>query len=400
MTLINREERKKNQVEVAHILREHIHEYRSAHTLLPEHHQILSHLLHCRTAKMGGHIERCTHCGAERTTYHSCRDRHCPKCQHIPRERWLQDRKQEILPVPYFHVIFTLPHELNSLILNNKALMCNILFKAVSRTLIQFGRNKLGGKLGFVAVLHTWDQQLKAHFHLHCLVAAGALCEHTSRWIPLKGNYLFNQEALSLVFRGKFIHSLTRSINRGTLPFPGQYQPFRKSLYHHKWVVSVREPIDQPHHVLDYLARYTHRVAIANSRISALKDGMVSFRYKDRKNNTFKHATITAVEFIRRFLLHSLPKGFFRIRHYGFLANRGRKARLAFLFRLLKCHQPLRDATSTLKKIMLKLTGIDISRCPCCTKGIMQLISYIPRYTGKHPHNFIRPPNLPAYLLM
>jgi hypothetical protein len=193
--------------------------------------------------------------------------------------------------------------------------MLNILFKAVSQSLLKFGENELGGKLGFVALLHTWDQQLKAHFHLHCLVAGGAVCKKSKRWIPCKDNYLFNQEALSLVFRGKFIHHLTRAIRRGKLNFAEGYQQFKKNLYKHKWVVSVREPIREAQHVLEYLARYTHRVAIANSRIRAFKDGMVSFRYKDRKNNILKQTTISAVQFIRRFLIHTLPKGFVRIRH-------------------------------------------------------------------------------------
>jgi hypothetical protein len=290
-------------------------------------------------------------------------------------------------------MVFTLPHDLNSLILKNKSVMLNILFKAVSQSLLKFGENELGGKLGFVALLHTWDQQLKAHFHLHCLVAGGAVCKKSNRWIPCKDNYMFNQEALSLVFRGKFIHHLTRAIRRGKLNFKEGYQQFKKNLYKHKWVVSVREPIKEAQHVLEYLARYTHRVAIANSRIRAFKDGMVSFRYKDRKNNILKQTTISAVQFIRRFLLHTLPKGFVRIRHYGFFANRNRTANLNFIRRLLKLPSQLLKITHSLQKIMLKLTGIDITLCPCCKKGKMKLVKQIPRHSGKHPYNFIRPPN-------
>jgi len=328
--------------------------------------------------------------------YNSCRNRHCPKCQQIPRERWLEARKSELLPVTYFHIVFTLPHELNPIILKNKSLLLKILFKAVSQTLITFGKNQLGGKLGFVTVLHTWDQQLKAHFHLHCLVAGGAACENKNRWIPCKDSYLFNQEALSVVFRGKFIHYLTRAVHRGKLNFCEPYQQFKKNLYKHKWVVSVREPITQPQHVLAYLARYTHRVAIANSRLIALEDGRVRFRYKDRKNNRLKKTTISAVEFIRRFLLHTLPNGFVRIRHYGFLANRNRSTNLTFIRGLLNLPAQLAKITSSLQKMMLKLTGIDITRCPCCMKGRMQLVAEIPRCSGKHPHNFIRPPNARA----
>jgi hypothetical protein len=295
--------------------------------------------------------------------------------------------------VSHFHVIFTLPHELNYLILKNKSVMLHMLFKAVSESLLQFGKNQLGGKPGFVAVLHTWDQKLKAHFHLHCLVAGGAVCSKSKRWIPCKDNYLFNQEALSLVFRGKFIQHLTRAMHRGKLSFDGGYGQFKNRLYKHKWVVSVREPIEEPQHVLQYLARYTHRVAIANSRLTALYDGRVSFRYKDRKNNNLKKTTISAVEFIRRFLLHTLPLGFVRIRYYGFLANRNRTLNLSFIRRLLKLPSQLLKITHSLQKIMLKLTGIDITLCPCCRNGKMRVVAEIPRYSGKHPYKFIRPPN-------
>jgi hypothetical protein len=387
----------KPKLEVADIVRKHIRDYQNAYPLSPDQRRVLYHLLHCRTAKMGGHIDRCDHCGAQRVMYHSCRNRHCPKCQQIPRERWIEKQKSQLLPVTYFHIVFTLPHELNPIILKNKSLMLNILFKAVSKTLITFGENHLGGKLGFVAVLHTWDQHLKAHFHLHCLVTGGGVGNKSKQWIPCKDNYLFNQEALSVVFRGKFISLLTRAVRNGKINLDGGYKQFKNKLYKHKWVVSVREPIKHPEYVLQYLGRYTHRVAIANSRLTALKDGMVSFRYKDRKNNRLKQTTISAVEFIRRFLIHTLPQGFVRIRHYGFLANRDRNTNLSFIRRLLQLPSQLLKLTHSLQNIMLKLTGIDITLCPCCKKGRMQLLAEIPRYTGKHPYNFIRPPNyLPA----
>ena len=202
---------KKPPVEIAHILQKHLEDYKRHYRLESDHQKILSDLLNCRTAKMGGRVERCDTCGSLRILYHSCRNRHCPKCQHIPRERWLDKRKQEILPVPYFHVVFTLPHELNCVILNHKRLMLNCLFAAVSQTLLKFAKNKLNGTLGFLAFLHTWDQKLMAHFHLHCLVAGGVVADGGKRWISLKGNYLFNQRALSLVFRGKFMQLLHRA---------------------------------------------------------------------------------------------------------------------------------------------------------------------------------------------
>jgi hypothetical protein len=224
-------------------------------------------------------------------------------------------------------------------------------------------------------------------------VAGGAFCSKTNRWIPCKDNYLFNQEALSLVFRGKFIDLLTRAVRQEKIDLGGKYHLFKKTLYNHKWVVSVREPIKRPQHVIEYLARYTHRVAIANSRLLNLKDGSISFRVKDRKQNKTRIITIGAVEFIRRFLLHILPQGFCRIRHYGFLANRDRKAHLNLIRRLLKWAAPLLKITDGLKEMMLKITGIDITLCPCCQKGEMQRIIEIPRSIGKHPYNFIRPPN-------
>ena len=203
--------------EVADILHLHLNDYKAEYPLWPEHRKIATNLLNCRTARLGGHIERCDNCGAVRITYHSCRNRHCPKCQHMPRERWLEKRKDEILPISYFHVVFTLPHELNTVILNNKKVMFNILFKAASRTLLTFGDNELNGKLGFLAVLHTWDQKLNAHFHLHCLVPA-VLCQRDKKqWLPVKNDYLFNEEALSRVFRGKFMERLKHARKTGVV---------------------------------------------------------------------------------------------------------------------------------------------------------------------------------------
>jgi len=371
---------KKNRQEVADILRKHIKDYQSQYPLWSEHRKIVSDLLNCRTAQLGGHIERCNHCGTVRITYHSCRNRHCPRCQHMPRERWLEKRKDEILPTSYFHVVFTLPHELNTLILNNKAVMFNILFKTASQTLLTFGQNELGGKLGFIATLHTWDQKLKAHFHLHCLIAGGAVSKDGARWTPCKSNYLFNNKALSLVFRGKFMDRMSHIRQCEKLKSTGnQYKKLKNKLYTKKWVVDVRDPVKNPEHVLEYLARYTHRVAIANSRIAALKDGMVTFNINNRKQNRTEQITITAVEFIRRFLLHSLPKGFVRIRHYGFLANRDRAANLNAIRQLMGSSVPSEKQIASVKEMMLKLTGVDITTCPCCNKGKMQLLFEIPK---------------------
>jgi hypothetical protein len=270
--------------------------------------------------------------------------------------------------------------------------MFNCLFKAVSKSLLKFGKNELGGKLGFIAVLHTWDQLLKDHFHLHCLLVGGAISPDENRWIPCN-DYLFNQDALSLVFRGKFMDFMTQACQSGKLKFNGQYQQLKNKLYTKKWVVSVRDPIRKPHHVLEYIARYTHRVAIANSRLMSLKEGMATFKYKDRKNNTFKETTISAVEFIRRFLLHALPKGFVRIRHYGFLSNKNRRANLSRIRRLLKLPPQPNQINASLEEMMIKLTGTDITLCPCCKSGKMLPFKDIPKLEGNHPKNSIRPPN-------
>ena len=366
--------------EVANILYNHLNDYKSKYPLWPEHRKIVSDLLHCRTVHLGGHMERCDTCGLVRIRYHSCRNRHCPKCQHMPRERWLEKRKDEILPTRYFHVVFTLPHELNTVILNNKKVMLTILFKAASRTLLTFGKNELNGTLGFLAILHTWDQKLNAHFHLHCLVAGGVVTKGKKRWLPVKNDYLFNEEALSRVFRGKFMEKLQLEINSGAIKFTsGGYGDFKNMLYTKNWVVSVRDPVKRPEHVLEYLARYTHRVAIANSRIKKLENGMVTFTAKNRKKKKTETITITAVEFIRRFLLHSLPKGFVRIRHYGFLSNRNRNENLNAIRQMMGISVLSEKMPASVEEIMLRLTGIDLTVCPCCSQGKMQFFAEIPK---------------------
>jgi hypothetical protein len=378
---------KEPQLQIADILKNHIADYQKAYPLWPEHKKIVSDLLNCRTAKLGGKIERCNNCGVLRIVYHSCRNRHCPKCQHMPRERWLEKRKQEILPVSYFHVVFTLPHELNAVILNNKKVMFNILFAAASKTLLKFGDNQLNGTPGFLAILHTWDQKLHAHFHLHCIIAGGVVSKDGSRWIDCKNDYLFNQDALSLVFRAKFIQRMSDAIQNENLKFaPNTYKKLKNTLFDKKWVVSVRDPVKRPDYVLEYLARYTHRVAIANSRIKALKDGRVTFAAKNRKKDRTETITISAVEFIRRFLLHSLPKGFVKIRHYGFLANRNRAKNSKTIRMLMGLTARAANTTLLLEEMMQKITGIDITICPCCNTGKMHFFAEIPQYRARAPN--------------
>lgn len=393
--------------EVADILLSHILDYQKTHWLKSEQYKIVYDLLNCRTSYLGGHIEQCDHCAAERVSYNSCRNRHCPKCQNIPRQRWLENRKSELLPTTYFHSVFTLPHELNPIILHNKKVMLNILFKSVSETLQAFGKNPkngLGGKLGFISILHTWDQLLNAHFHLHCLIPGGCVSEDYACWRHCKNDYLFNEEALGLVFRTKFIEHMTRAFKNGQLCFAGlsvSYQTpqgFKKlinTLYSKNWVVSVRKPIKHPEYVVEYLGRYTHRVAISNHRIVSIKDGMVTFTYKNRKTDQIEKTSIAAVEFIRRFLLHALPKGFVRIRHYGFLANRNRAVNLNKILKLFGQTSILNEtAEKSIQQMIKTLTGIDITVCPSCKKGKMIVVDKVPKYTGICPNDIIRPPAL------
>jgi hypothetical protein len=380
----------KQTLEIAHILQKHMADYKRQYPLWPEHKKVVADLLNCRTPALGGRIERCDTCGVLRIIYHSCRNRHCPKCQHMPREQWLAKRKDEILPATYYHVVFTLPHELNPVILKNKKAMLDCLFAAASKTLLSFAKNEFGGKAGFLAILHTWDQKLNAHFHLHCLVAGGVVADDTTRWIECSRGYLFNQRALSLVFRGKFMALMGLARKCEKLKCEEKwYRSVKNTLFGKTWVVSVRDPVKRAEHVLEYLARYTHRVAIANSRIKAIKDNAVTFTAKNRKEHRIEQVTVSAVEFIRRFLLHSLPKGFVRIRHYGFLANRNRKSNVAIIKCLLGCTPSVQQSVTGLEQMMFGLTGIDITTCPCCKKGKMRLVLEI----------FIRRARSPTHLI-
>jgi hypothetical protein len=370
-------------VGLADIFRAYGESYRRNHPLPVSHLKVMQAVERCRTAALGGHIERCDSCGFERPAYNSCRNRHCPKCQSLPKVKWLDKQKSETLPVGYFHLVFTLPHELNGLILSNKKILLSHLFKAVGETLVDFGHTRLGGQIGFITVLHTWDQTLLDHFHLHCLVPAGALSFDQKRWSPARKNFLFPVKALSIVFRGKFLDLLKKACDRNKLLFVGQTASLADSVAFNllihalrktPWIVYAKKPFGSPVHVLDYLGRYTHRVALSNDRILSAHSGKVTFSYRDRK----KTMTLDAHEFIRRFLLHVIPKGFVRVRHFGFLANRSKNL-------LSKCRQLL-DLDPTLPKLpqrsvqelMLQLTGTDISRCPLCQNGTLVFLADLP----------------------
>lgn len=374
--------------EVADIFREFGLGYRQANPLSLEKLKVMHSIEVCRTSYLGGHIQKCDVCGFELHAYNSCRNRHCPKCQALTKAQWVEDRKAELLPVPYFHNVFTLPHELNPIALCNKKAVYSILFKAVSECLLDFGRNNLGGTLGFTAILHTWDQRLLDHIHLHCVIPGGVLSADRKKWMPSGEKYLFNVEALSMVFRGKFIDYLQKAHAKGELQFPGNtakyatqegFSELIKVLRSKAWVVYSKKPFAGPEQVLQYIGRYTHRIAISNNRIVDVNSGKVTFTYRDRRNNNaLRLKTLQADEFIRRFLLHVLPNGFMKIRHFGFLCNTKKKDNIQLCRELIGIDAPSERGKKTACELMLELTGTDITKCPCCREGHMAIIMETP----------------------
>ncbi len=378
-------------VELAEIFRAHGARYRQTRPLSRAQRRAMRAIEACRTAALGGHRETCEDCGAVRLAYNSCRNRHCPKCQTLAKERWLDARRAELLPVEYFHLVFTLPHALNPLAQGNPRVLYTLLFHAVAATLAAFAHDPrhLGGELGVTAILHTWGQNLSQHLHLHCVVTGGALAPDGSRWIPAKAGFLFPVRALAKVFRGKYLDALRRAFEAGelvcsgslaALAEPGAFAAWLEQLRRHDWVVYAKRPFAGPEQVLEYLGRYTHRVAISHERIVSLDDGIVRFRWKDYADgDRVKLMALDAEEFIRRFLLHVVPDGFVRIRHFGLLANRTRKAKLARCRQLLA--QPAPPALAepeSVRALMLRLTGIDIERCPVCQRGRLLITEILP----------------------
>jgi len=368
-------------VEVADIFRAHGAAYRRAHALARAPRRAMQAIETCRTAALGGHRETCDTCGADRIAYNSCRNRHCPKCQTLAKERWLAARRADLLPVEYFHVVFTLPHALNALAQGNPRVVYTLLFRAVAATLTTFGRDPrhLGGDVGGTAILHTWGQNLSQHLHLHCVVTGGALTQDGARWIAAPG-FLFPVQALARVFRGKYLAALQRAFTTGQLVFggslaglaePAAFAAWLADFRQHDWVVFAKRPFAGPTQVLEYLGRYTHRVAISNERLVSHTDGVVRFRWRDYADgDRVKIMTLAAEEFIRRFLLHVVPDGFVRIRHFGFLANRTRRTKLARCRALLTPPPaPAASAIESVAALMRRLTGIDIERCPRCQQG-------------------------------
>jgi hypothetical protein len=344
---------KRPPIEVADIIRAagkgFIDRHRSWLTGL--HRKVLSAIERCRTAALGGHRDRCSRCGhIVAISYNSCRNRHCPKCLNNARKKWLSARQRELLAVPYVHLVFTLPHTLASLVLHNKKLLYTLLFRASAATLQEIAAdpNHLGAEIGFFSVLHTWGQNLMNHPHVHCVIPAGGLSPNHKAWIHPRYRFFLPRGVLSSVFRGKFVDGLKLAFRRGELRLPGALQSladekafraFLRTVHRHHWVVHVKPPFRGPQYVLKYLAHYTHRVAISNHRLVSLSEGKVTFRWKDYRNGgQHKPMTLTVDEFLRRFLLHTLPRGFVRIRFFGFMANRRRTALLPVCRHLLEAN--------------------------------------------------------------
>ena len=372
-------------LEVADILRAHGEAYRLQHPVSPEQAAVMRRLVACRTAALGGHVDSCDACGFARISYNSCRDRHCPKCQSTKRAEWLEQRFQRLLPVDYFHVVFTLPEGLKPLALKNRRVVYDLLFRAASEALLQLAADprRLGAQVGFTAILHTWGQNLLFHPHLHCVVTGGGLSPGGDRWVSARQGFLLPVKVLGKLFRGKFLAGLKKLWQSGTLQPTGRREPsahrraFRQlldDLYRQNWVVYAKPPFGGAEHVYRYLGRYTHRVAISNSRLLAMEDGRVRFRYKDYADeNRTKEMALSVEEFIRRFLMHVLPKGFVRIRHYGLLAGRNAVTKLARCRELLGA-SPVQapPERKTWADRVAEWTGQNPLECPHCRKPLVR----------------------------
>jgi hypothetical protein len=374
-------------LEVSDIFREHGAYYRANHSLSAKQHSVMFDIEHCRTSEFGYHVDVCDACGYVEGSHNSCRNRHCPKCQGIARRIWVKARLQDLLPILYYHVVFTLPHKIFPVSLYNKELIYTLLFECAAKTLLQFGRDPkhLGALIGFYGILHTWGGKLWQHLHLHFIVTGGGLSDR-GQWVEpkYKGKFLFPVCAVSQVFRGKFIEGLKAAYYSGQLILPEGYKHLEDAqhfegwldeLVARNWVVYTKPPFETPEKVVRYIGRYTHKVAISNNRLISLDNGYVQFRYRDyREKGRWKEAALSAEEFIQRFLMHVLPVGFHRIRHYGLLANGRCKAKVEQIRQLLlaadnESDEPPQDCEDCKGK-----------RCPACEKGILKTLLIVNRF--------------------
>jgi hypothetical protein len=381
-------------LEVADVFRRFGQAFRDQYgaSLSASRHRAMLAIERCRTAALGGHVERCGACGHQRIAYNSCRNRNCPKCQGLARAQWLADRQAELLDVPYFHVVFTVPEPIATIAFQNQTAVYDILFRAASETLrsIAADPEHLGVEIGFLAVLHTWGQNLLHHPHLHCLVPGGGIAPDGQRWIPCRPGFFLPVTVLSRMFRGLFLHYLEKAFAAGELHFFSEHRhlhdlmAFRRYLVptrNAEWVVYAKRPFAGPAQVLDYVGRYTHRVAISNNRLVSIEGGRVRFRWKDyRDNNRQKTMSLQAGEFIRRFLIHVLPDGFHRIRYFGFLGNCHRARKLALCRELLRMAPAApTDPPADYRDRYQALTGMSLRQCPYCLTGIMVVIGCVER---------------------
>jgi hypothetical protein len=384
---------------VADVIRSCWESYNRTYAVPPQAAKAVRHILRCRTAALGGHIHRCDHCGSEVPVYNSCQTRHCPTCQTSAKEKWLDARLGEVLPVQYFHVVFTLPHGLNALIDANRALLLGELFGTVNWVLQHFAQDpqwRLEGQLGFLAILHTWTQRLKLHFHVHCIVPGGVWREDSQEWVACRGQWLFRQDSLGDAFRNRFLQRLGALRQQGKLVYGGRvaplaadtaWVPWLARLAGQNWIVFPKPTPADPTQALDYVARYTHKVAIGDSRIKAIRNGKVTYTWLDRSDaNAEKTETIPAALFTRRFLAHILPDGFHKIRYFGWMAAVHRQAILAAIRKAIHAEVPPPPAKESLAERVLRRTGVDITLCPHCGKGHLQRTHrLIPLHRGQSP---------------
>ncbi|MCP4266755.1 MAG: IS91 family transposase [Candidatus Brocadiaceae bacterium] len=380
-----------NNIEVGDIFRQYGAAYRKRHKLPLQSLKAMSAIESCRTAALGGHVDECDSCGHVKISYNSCRNRHCPKCQSLAKERWLEERKKELLPVSYLHGVLTIPYELNLIALINQKEIYDILFKSGTETLRELGFDPkhLGAEIGIIAILHTWGQNLMDHPHLHCIVPCGGLSVDSKEWLlpkksTKKKKFFVHVNVISDLFKKKFLYCFKGLYLSGKLKFVGkvthlgkrhEFEKLYEKLFKKKWITYIKRPFGGPEQVVDYLGRYTHRVAISNERIIQLENDRVTFRYRDsRDGNKNKLMTLDVFEFIRRFLLHILPFKYFKIRYYGLFSNRNRKKKIKICREILGLIDNDREEQShkeSWEELLFRLTGKDPRICPCCGKGRM-----------------------------
>jgi len=387
------------RLRVADVFKAHWQEYDRTLRIAPQQARAVRHILSCRTAQLGGHLYRCEECGSEVPVYNSCLDRHCPTCQTAKKQEWLEARQGELLPVQYFHTVFTLPHhQLNRLVNANRELLLNELFAVAAWVLQSFAADpqwRLEGLMGFIAVLHTWNQLISEHFHLHCIVPGGVWREDSKEWIHCRRNFLFGKQPLADAFRNRYCKRLKALRRQGKLFFTGpaaelaeqsQWDKFIAELENIRWSVWPKPTAVGPTQALDYLGRYTYRVAISDYRILKLENGRVTFSWRDRSEaNKLKTRELPAQEFIKRFLYHILPRGFQKIRYYGWLSPRKKKKLLPLIRQALNASEPPPPMKETTAERILRLTGVDIRKCPHCNKPALVYVADIPPTQSRAP---------------